>query len=407
MSYKRVIFLIIFIPILTSCWSQNELNNISIVTGMGIDLTEDGHYLLSFQVVNPKNVSTSVQGTPQGVPITIYEGRGDNIVEAAQEVSQHFSRKLYFAHADLIVLGEEIARKGIIEIFDAIERSITFRSTAQVVIAKEGTANDLLKILTPIDQVPSDKITKTLKFTEKTWGKNIVVSVIDVINELYYNGQQLVISGFVQNEHGKMDIAYSEDNVKSSKPIVTISAEGIGIFKDGKLIDWATEETARGIVFIRDKIQSTIVNIDWNNNKKAIGFRVVRSKTKIIPSIKKGEPHIQIQVNSEGNISEIQVPIDVWNIKVHKELEKKLNEVIKKEILQAIEFAKENQSDIFGFGHLIYLNHPKYWKKIENDWNESYFPNLKIDVEVNTYIRNTDLRKKPYFNELKRNKGDE
>ena len=62
------------------------------------------------------------------------------------------------------------------------------------------------------------------------------------------------------------------------------------------------------------------------------------------------------------------------------------------ELLNRNKFYKiknEYKSDIFGFGNMIYKNYPQTWKKIKNNWNDKYFKNFKIKINIKTKIIST------------------
>ena len=149
---------------LTGCWSYRELTDIGFVLAFGIDEGKEDKYLGTFQIVNPKNAAGGEQGGGmQGPPSTIYQGEGDNLLELNRATTQQTSRRTYFAHTSLVVVGEDVARKGVKDFLDLLTRSQEFRPTADIVIAKDGTAEDLLSTLTPIDQFSTIKIEKHLK----------------------------------------------------------------------------------------------------------------------------------------------------------------------------------------------------------------------------------------------------
>lgn len=405
---KKIIFvclLLFIVNILTACWSYKELTDIAFVTAIGIDVDEKGKYLVTFQLINPRNVFASQHGGVQGLPVTVYEGKGDTIYEAARKTSQHVSRILYFSHTNLVVIGEELAKRGIIEIFDVLERSTQFRITARVVIAKGTTASELLQILAPLDQISANKIIKTIEFSQKTWGKNIETDVAEIIDNIYSEGSQPVISGmFIEGdkEKGKM-----EDALKTSKTAAPLSADGIAVFKDGKLVTWAEEERAWGIAWIRDRIQQTIVNIDWEGEKEVIAFRVIRAKTKIQSKMKNGQPEIHIHIDAEGSIGETHVPVDLSDGKELKKLEKTIAQAIQKEVEAGIDLAKKEKSDILNFGKKVSVQFPQYWKENKHIWDEEILPEIPVNVNVHAFVRRTELRLKPYFYELKKHGGAE
>ncbi|MCM3746180.1 hypothetical protein M3223_02295 [Paenibacillus pasadenensis] len=54
---RRVTLVLLCLAILSGCWSRRELNDLLIVLGIAVDW-QDGKYLVSYQVVNPNEIST-------------------------------------------------------------------------------------------------------------------------------------------------------------------------------------------------------------------------------------------------------------------------------------------------------------------------------------------------------------
>ncbi|MDD9792665.1 Ger(x)C family spore germination C-terminal domain-containing protein, partial [Priestia megaterium] len=107
---------------------------------------------------------------------------------------------------------------------------------------------------------------------------------------------------------------------------------------------------ARGTVWILDKIQGTDINIDWEGRKEAIAYQAVRQKTSVSAQVKNGQPHISVHTRVEGDISEMEVPVDITNPKIITKIEQSVRKEIKQELKTAIERAQKNKTDILGFG---------------------------------------------------------
>ncbi|MCU9612308.1 Ger(x)C family spore germination protein [Caldibacillus lycopersici] len=403
---KRAWISIVLLTLLTGCWDQSELTDLAFVSAVGIDFGENEKYRLTFQIINPKNVAgTQQQGGIQGPPVTLYEGGGDNILEGALETTQRVSRQLFFDHATLVVIGEDVARKGIFDILELFDRSPDFRTTARVVIAKDAKAEELLSILTPIDQVPAQKIVKMIDFTPEIWGENIKVNVSDIIRSLYFPGREPLISGVSiigDKEKGK-----SDSNIQSSKPSAVISASSLGIFKKDRLIGWTNGETTKGINWVNNNIKGTTVNVDWGDVKEAIGITLIRTKSRLSAEIKNGIPSLKVHIDTEGNVSEVHVPIPLNSPGPLKKIDQLLNAEISKEVHQAIEYAQKKKTDILGFGEQVRYKDPKYWETIKNKWDDEIFPNVDVEVTVEAFVRRTDLKMNPYFYDLKKEKEAE
>jgi spore germination protein KC len=399
MKQKMAITLLLLLcaTVLSGCWSKKELTDLAFVIAVGIDKTKDGKFAVTFQVVNPGNVAGSTQrgGGSGGVPVSIYKATGDNLVEANRQASKKLSRLIYYAHTNLVVISEEVAKEGVDGLFDALERNSQFRSTAMVVIARHYSAEDVLKILTPIDKISANQIIKTLQFSEKIWGQTIHVRVGEVINDLSSLGKAPIISGV--EIVGSVPKGKRQTNVQASEPDARLNVNGLAIFKGDKLVGWVSGDTARGVLWILDEIEQTSVTIEWKQKKEAAAYKVVRAKTSVAAHMKKGKPSISVHIRAEGDIGEEFIPIDFANPKQIFALEKKAETSIKKEVVKAIEEAKKAKTDIFGFGDVVYRSYPQQWKTMKSDWNDRYFPQLEVNVTVEAFIRRTGLRTKSYI----------
>jgi spore germination protein KC len=400
MKNKRLLFLLVFLSntlLLSGCWSKKELTDLAIVAAIGIDKNEEGRYVGTLQIINPGNVAGGMQGGggSQGPPISVITGTGDSIVELSRMTSRKLSRRLYYAHTNLVVIGEDLAKEeSISNILDPLERDAEFRSTAIIVIAQGTKASDIVKVLTAIDKIPANQIIKTLKFTERTWGENISVSMQDAIKSLVSPGKELVVSGFRMS--GDVDKGKSMENTHQTEPSSLLYAGSLAIFKNGKLTDWIDGETARGSVFLLDKLNASAIGVKWEGKDEAISYELIRQKTKVMAKMEKGKPRVSIEVQAEGNIGESRVYTDLNNPDVLLKIENEIEKEIKKEILMAVKQAQKNKSDIFGFGEALHRTNPKEWKKMVSKWNDVYFPEVKTDIVVDAFIRRTGLRNNPH-----------
>ncbi|MGE7904969.1 Ger(x)C family spore germination protein [Peribacillus sp. NPDC094092] len=401
---KLILFLMVICTTFTSgCWDKTELNEMAIVSAVGLDRNKEGKLVGSFQTINPGNVAGALQGGGgTNPPISIYRATGNNVYELDSIASTKISRDMYFAHANLIVIGEELAKEeGLNDIFDAFERSPEFRATTRIVIARGVKARDIVETLTAIDKVSAEKVIKTVETTEKTQGKNISVNLQETIKNLLSTGKEPIISGFtVRGNTGKED---KMENTMSSDIEANPSAAGIGVFKDGKLIDWLDGEMAIGSMWVLDRIENTNSNLDWGGKKDSITYQVIRQKTNISVKMKNGKPKVFITARAEGDIREVNVPLNLTDTHVLIDIENKLAKDLKKKMEDAIVRAQKNKADIFGFGEIMHESHPKEWKKIEKNWDDVSFPEMEVDVQAETFIRRTGLRNKPYLSNLKKN----
>ncbi|KAB7706979.1 Ger(x)C family spore germination protein [Bacillus aerolatus] len=405
---SRRLFLLFFIMIsavlLSGCWSQRELTNLAIVSALGIDKNEKGEYVGTFQIVNPGYVAGGLQGGAggQSAPVTVRKSTGDNMMEMSRRLSTHLSRKQYFAHTNLLVIGEDLAKEeGILTILDVLDRDPEFRTTASVVIAQNGTAEDVLKALSPIDKIPANYVLKTMKYTEERWGENIDVALHEVITDLISPGKEPVITGFRFTGDGEQ--AEKLEKLQNTTPEALLQADGLAIIKDGKLTGWLDGETAKGAVWVLDKIQNTAIIVNWKEKKAAIAYEVIRQQTNVSAHIKNNTPSISIHIRAEGDIGEVTAPVDLTDEQTLLKIEKKVEQEIKKQVDNSIRHVQKEKADIFGFGEAVHRSDPAAWKKWKHEWNDLYFPELQVNMTVDAFVRRSGLRNKSYLSEVENN----
>lgn len=397
--FMIILILVMSLPILSACWNQKELTDLAFVMALGIDRGEDDLYHISFQLVNPGNVSAGQTGGGQGLPIAVYKSTGRTVTEAARNATKKVSRRLYYAHTNLVVVSEEVARDKnlMLNLLDAFSRDPEFRTTTEFLIARDTTAEQLVSTLTILDKLPVSKITKELKATETMKGENFRVSIDDLIDGIVGSGKEPVLNGY--RLIGMQEEANKATNLQKTTTDALLAADGLAVIKDGALIDWIESTKARGVIWVLDKAKSTDITVKWKGKKNALSIVPIRSKTKVSTIFKNGKPVINIKVENEGWISEANTAIDLTDPKVIGKIEKLVEKEIKKEIQSSVKEAQKLRTDIFGFGDSVHKANPKLWKKLKGNWND-YFADIEVNVKVDSYVRREGVRTNPFWSDI-------
>ncbi|MFB5661947.1 Ger(x)C family spore germination protein [Alteribacillus sp. HJP-4] len=379
--------------LLAGCWDSAELQDIGIISGIGIDKggeTVESRYRVTVQIVNPPQVAGGQRGsTEQASPVRNYSSTGSTVSEAIKSLPKK-SGQLFLPHIQLMVIGEDLAQEGIQEVFDVIERDSEFRSLFPVLIVKGNTAEEALTITTTLESIPSEKIVSSLKAAHKDLGDYYLTSADNIIEKL--RSGSLVIPGIIIN--GDIETGNKADNMQQITPSTGIEIEGLALFKKGRLESWLEQDASRGVTWVTDNINKTSINLDCEGKKDMISVEIVRAKTDIKVDDINRKPVINVFVRAEGEITEIQCPVNLAESKVIKKLEKQLANEIKKEVRAAVMAAKGDESDIFDFGENINIADKKWWKRIEKEWEEEIFSETVVNVDVKSFIRRTGLRTK-------------
>jgi spore germination protein KC len=392
---------LVMIVLLTGCWNRRELNDMSIVMGMGVDkLERTQEYRVSYQIVNPGAVASGTGGGSggSGTPVTVYSGTGKTLFEAIRKTSQKVPRQPFFSHMQLLVIGEAAAKDGIEKIFDFFDRGHETRLTIRVLVTRGTEAKRMLGILTHVEKIPAYGIAGKIKTTEKLWSENVNNEIDDIIKAQVIEGKEPIISGVRIN--GNVEEGKKNTNLEQTEPPALIEIKGIALFKNGKLRRWVDGDKARGILLVLNKMKGAIIVINRNDGKKTLDIEVIRSKTNVSAKVKDNRPIFQIDIRQEGHLGEVTYPVDLTKKEEITKLEKEWGKEIEKEVIQAVNVAQREKCDIFGFGEAVKQTNPKAWEKMRKDWSQ-IFSETKVDVKVDAYIRQTGMRTKPYLSELK------
>ncbi|EFV75660.1 hypothetical protein HMPREF1013_04155 [Bacillus sp. 2_A_57_CT2] len=165
-----VMFAVILTAILLSgCWDQRELSEITVVTGMAVDKGENDKYILTVEGINATELNNR---TASGnAPSIVYSAEGNTLAELTYRVNEGISRHLIYSHMRTLIIGEELAKEGIIDFIDFLERNREIRDDFNILIARGGKGSDVLKVTYQFQKSTSLKLHTQLDTMMKDWGE--------------------------------------------------------------------------------------------------------------------------------------------------------------------------------------------------------------------------------------------
>jgi spore germination protein KC len=382
---------------LTGCWDIKYLDDLGIVMGLGLDQGKDGKYRVTVQIVNPGNVATGggqKGGGSNRSPVVSYSETGNSVMEAVRKVSAKISRKLYFSHNQILVIGEDMARRGIGQAFEFIERDHEIRTDFYVLVAKGAQASDVLTITTPIEKIPANKIRDNIDNMEENLGIAYGVTVKDLVEDMGTGRRQIAV-GTVEVIGNETERSKSA-NAEEIRPESYLKFGGMAVFKAGRLAGYLPFKSSRGFVYMAGKIQNTVIDVPCGKSGY-VSVEVVHSSTDMKAEVRGGHPEVRIHVEQEANIGEIMCPeIGAGQAGTFRELEQKVNREVEREMRQALKRARDWNSDYLGLANVVYRADPQYWKRARDRWDE-IFPKLPVRIEVLTEIRREGTRNESFY----------
>lgn len=380
----KIIVLFLLLATLSGCWSKKELDNLAIVTGIGLDKAEEG-YQVTVQIINPAEVAAKQLTTRTAV--SSYSASGKSLFDAIRNLIEVTPRKVYLSHTRIVIFSEELAKEGISDTIDFLVRDHELRTDFYLAIAKGYSAKQMLNILTPLEKIPASKMYATIESSERYLAQTRTVKIQKFTSDLLLEGQQPFLTGiYIQ---GNTDIGNSIGNVEKIDSPAKILVDHIGAMKGDQLIGWLEHKESKGFNYLTGKVKNSTEMIPCNEDGKYTSFEIISTDKKIKGKVKDGKPIFTVDIKARANVAQSDCDMKLSNPKTIKKLEKDLNKEISDTASLTIEvLQKDLQTDIVGFGELLHRTKNKDWVKIKEQWDD-LFPETDIKVNVQTKIKRT------------------
>lgn len=194
---------------------------------------------------------------------------------------------MYFSHLRICVIGESMATEGMAKSLDLLSRYHQFRTDFYIVVSKGTSAEDTLKIMTPLDPIPANDLFSSLETSQKNWSPSTTVTLDELVSALTSEGMQPVLTGL--RIVGNKETGETSGNVQEIAPSARLQYSGLAVFRKDRLIGWLNETESRGYNFIRGKVQSSVGFVACPRGGKVVS-EIIRTQTTIKGNVYRGAP---------------------------------------------------------------------------------------------------------------------
>lgn len=369
--------LLLSFTLLTGCWDRIEINDIAFVAGAAFDKEKDQYRVtIQFPLVSQLGGNGGGGGGTGGDKSWFLDSStGTTIREADERQQRSVSRQLYFAHRQVMLVGEEMAKSGIAPIMDIVARMPQNRLTAYVIITK-GAARDILNAEATVERIPAEMVRElTISFMKNP---RMIKNVIDYMRS---EGIDLAIPA--------MELVKTEPGPEGEAK-TTIKASSLAVFRKNKLAGFLTEEETKGVLWAMGKATLPTIDVPAPQGKGGkIAVQFQERNVSIKPIITGEDITMNIHIEAKGSVIENESTFVLSNphnlILLEQAVTKELTFLVEESITALQE---KYHSDAIGFGDVIYRHHPKTWHKIRDKWGEKY-PKVKVEVMPILHIEHT------------------
>ena len=379
--FKIIIFFLILIS-LSGCYNYKEINEYAIVSAVSIDKSskENKKYTVAIQIMNAKKDEES-----NTISIAFYKADGNTVYECLQKMTLDLPKELYLGHNEVVIVSEELLKKeNALNYLDYFLRDSEVEKDSLIIIAKDEKAFDVLKIITPLENIPSRNLKETIKVADEYKATLSSITLDEFISKLSNNGEEAILPSVKIT--GKIKKGKEVENIAQSDPNTKLTISTMGYFENGKLKGYLTSEEEEGYKILSNTASGTYINVKCDDKNYAT-IRIKKAKAKETLSFKDGMPYVKINNNVTGVLTEYNCKADFLKNKNDiKKLEEKANKKIIKLANKALnKLYKEHKSDVLSFGEKYYSKKYKFLKKYnikENDIKDKLSFSVKANVNI-------------------------
>ncbi|MBS4195547.1 Ger(x)C family spore germination protein [Lederbergia citri] len=409
-KHISLLCIIVFcIPLLSGCWDSLDIEKRATVLAIAIDKAEMDHgtqhgseeekqitsikgdtaeqdhdlIQLTAQIAVPGRIPLGPQTGGTGgegqKPVWVLSVVGSTIDAAMTNLQQELSDKIFLGHLRVIILSEEIAKKGVDRFNDYLRRQSEVRRTAWIAVSRER-ASKYMEVAPELERVPALYLNAMIENSVKL-GK-FPKTPIGVFWRIHASKGQDAYLPYLEIKRGG-----------------NINLEGLAYFKGDKMKGYIPPiQIGLQMAILQQSTGGYAAFYKIPGTQDQVLLRAMKRRTKFKTKLHNGKPEIRIRIRYVNEIIEKEKgKISIDNPKTLKKIEKNFNDEDTKAIEKLVKKMQKEKSDIFGFGEHIRAKHSTYWSqnvKTIGDWENIFQNDLKVNVQVESQIVRTGMKAK-------------
>lgn len=372
---RKLLLILLFMLLLTGCWSSKELNDQAFISVIIVDKTEEGiEVTLGLPLTN--NLAVGDSGGSQGSGNQLFgffSRTAPTLEDALQKVQGDLSRKANFGQNRNIIVGRAFAEEGIMPILEFSSNNSFLRLNTNLFLVDGYAKEEVTKA-----NIVSERFLVTIlnKYIEQQ--TSMQTTVRDLIISNTSGGDGLIpIVKFSQISEGAMVGMAS-----------TVGTGGAGILRNGKLIDpLLTPEQTSAAKSIRDQLRQYYYSIASPTDGNPVGFysAIVSVDTRITK--KENKYHVIVNPTSEVVVLANNSNIDFSRYDHTRMMEKKVEEYADGILTETMNIIQQTGADVFHYDRYFSVKYPREFNKIKSEWREFYRDQLVIDMQNTINLR--------------------
>jgi len=367
LSLSLILTLLLF---QTGCWNAREINDLAFVMGIALDDAGDGRVKVTVQMAKPSTYSKSpAGGGGKEKPYWIASSTGKTFFEAIRDLATFSSRRIFWSHNKIIIIGEKMARRDISEILDFFSRNPELRLRTWIAVAP-GDAGELLEKGPGMEEVLSASLEKVID--QRVWpGKGYGIMLKDFLED-YLSPATYPVAGRIAVTRGPSQL--------------TTRLAGAAVFDEKKMAGWLTEQETRGLLWLKNKMSSAVMVVPCPLDGRPLSIEISEGKVEYRSKLNGRQAQITVMAEAMGNLSEQACATDFNQPDNLHKLEDALASAVTADIQAAVKAAQQDLGlDFPGFNHEFHDRHKREWRQVVAQWPQ-LFKEMQVSVRAEAAI---------------------
>jgi spore germination protein len=369
---------------LAGCWDRVEIDQRGFVVGVGIDAVPEPedeeqtqkkrkNYRGTYQIVKPSGLSSTTGGMGGGQPQDAHlniSTEEDSLPAITSRISSMVGRSPYFEHLQMIVLSSELARKpgAVTDVLDYFLRDVEMRRDIKIIVS-QGGAKDVLNVASLNEKYP--------------------IAYLASVSKNVKNTSYMLPSTRIGDMHENMlkKDGYTVQTVRSKGRDASFDGAAVFEGKSNLLLGFLNGSETQGLNLLQSQAKGGILKTAYDGSTVDMELEVVQHV--ITADIRTPRDiSFTIAISVEGMLDASLGNTAVDQEHVILDMQKKLEAQIQATCRQTIDkLQKKYREDVIGLSQWLRRNHYGVWNQIKDDWNESIFPNVEIEIVPYVEIR--------------------
>ncbi|SEP11008.1 Ger(x)C family spore germination protein [Propionispora vibrioides] len=406
MSFRLVVWCLVIIGSLlftTGCSGAQETDSTAYVLALGIDKGEqEGTIKYTCQVALPKP-STKEGGEEESKTQVSVTATARSLAEARNLINSSMSRTLTFSHMKALIIGEDLAKQGINDIFAPLMRFRDMRGSIYILVTHGVSAQDFIDKNRPKLETFMSRYYESMMFSAEESGYYFRTTLHDFYKELKNVGDcplATLVSlnerkGNNQEEGSMFPAEVSSEYTAGNAPLEKgnpAEALGLAVFNGDKMVGTLTDEETRMVNILRGNLpRGFYVITDPLVPEKFVNLTMrLNGKPHITLKQVDGQVHVKVEVNVETEITAIPSGTNYEQGEYNQLLESHINQLLQAQILKMLHKTQEWGCDVAGFGVRMRPFFATHQEFMQLDWPPMY-RQAEFDISVKTIVRRTGL----------------